>query len=88
MSEQAEPDRIIGSVTKNARESVAVMLRTFNGHRFCDVRVMAAKPDGGTTPTGKGVALRAEALPELVELLRRAYAAAVQAGWCEGDEPA
>lgn len=83
---QAEPDRIIGSVTKNARESVAVMLRTFKGHRFCDVRVMASKPDGEAVPTGKGVALRADALPELVELSRRAHAAAVAAGWCDGAE--
>ena len=85
MIDPAEPDRIIGSVTKNSRESVAVMLRTFKGHRFADVRVMASKPDGGTTPTGKGVALNANALPELIDLLQRAHVAAVQAGWCASD---
>jgi len=83
MTDQAEPDRIIGTVTKNSRESVAVMLRSFKGHRFCDVRVMAAKPDGGTIPTGKGVALKAGAIPELIGLLQRAHAAAVEAGWCD-----
>ena len=85
MTDQAEPDRIIGTVTKNSRESVAVMLRSFKGHRFCDVRVMVAKPEGGTTPTGKGVALKAGAIPELIGLLQRAHAAAVAAGWCRDD---
>ncbi len=85
MIDRAEPDRIIGSVTKNRRETVAISLRTFKGHRFCDVRVMASKPDGGTAPTGKGVALKAGALPELIGLLQRAHAAAVEAGWCDGD---
>jgi hypothetical protein len=87
MIEQAEPDRLIGSLTKNARETVAVSLRTFKGHRFCDLRVMASKPDGGTTPTAKGVTLKAEALPELIALLQRTHEAAVKAGWCDGDGP-
>ena len=82
MTDQAEPDRIIGTVAKNTRESVAVMLRTFKGHRFVDVRVMVANGEGGSTPTGKGVALKAGALPELIELLGRAHKAAVVAGWC------
>ncbi len=82
MTDQAEPDRIIGTVTKNARESVAVMLRTFKGHRFVDVRVMVANGAGGSTPTGKGVALKADGMPQLIDLLRRAHAAAVEAGWC------
>ncbi len=85
MIDQAEPDRVIGSLTKNSRESVTVALRTYNGHRYCDVRVMASKPDGGTTPTKKGVTLKAGSLPELIGVLQRAHAAAVQAGWCDGD---
>ena len=87
MIEQAEPDRLIGSLTKNARETVAVSLRTFKGHRFCDVRVMASQADGGTTPTAKGVTLKAASLPELIALLQRTHAAAVEAGWCNGDGP-
>ena len=43
---------------------------------------MVAKPEGGTTPTGKGVALKPGAIPELIGLLQRAHAAAVEAGWC------
>ena len=43
MTDQSEPDRIIGTVTKNSRES-------------------------------EGVALRADAIPELIGLLQRAHA--------------
>jgi hypothetical protein len=85
MSDQGEPDRIIGSMTKNARESVAVMLRTYKGHRFIDVRTMARGPAGGSLPTGKGVALKPAAVPELLDLLQRAHAEAVAAGWCDGE---
>jgi hypothetical protein len=82
MTEQATPDLIIGTITKNARESVAVMLRTFKGRRFVDVRVMVANGEGTSTPTGKGVALKAAGVLVLVELLRKAHGAAVEAGWC------
>ena len=48
---------------------------------------MASAPDGGTTPTAKGVTLKAGSLPELIGLLRRAHEAAVESGWCDGDGP-
>ena len=79
-----DPDRIIGTMRKNAREDIAVALRTYKGYRFVDLRLMASKPDGGTTPTAKGVTLKAGSLPEL-GLLQRAHVAALEAGWCDGD---
>ena len=85
MNNEPERDRIMDTMAKNSRETVAVMPRRFKGHCFCDVHVMAAKPDGGTTPTGKGVALKAGAIPELIGLLQRVHAAAVAAGWCGED---
>ena len=81
----ANSDHIIGSVRKNARETVAIALRTYKGIRLIDVRVVVPTPDGGTTPTAKGVALRLECLPDLIALLQRAHAAAVEAGWCRSD---
>jgi hypothetical protein len=86
-TEHNEPDRIIGAVRKNAREDIAVALRTYKGYRFVDLRLMASKPDGGTTPTVKGVTLKPASLPALIGLLQRAHEAAVEAGWCDGDGP-
>ena len=82
-----EPDQVIGTIRKNAREDFAIALRTYKNHRFVDLRLMASKPDGDTTPTAKGVTLKAGSLPELIGLLQRAHAAAVEAGWCDGDGP-
>jgi hypothetical protein len=77
-----EPDRIIGTTRKNAREDIAVSLRKFKGYRFIDVRVRARRPDGGPVPTTKGITIKPDALPEIIELLRKAHAEAVTAGWC------
>lgn len=82
-----EPDRLVGTMKKNAQEYIAVSLRTYKGYRFVDLRLMASTPDGGTTPTAKGVTLKADALPELIRLLQRTHETAVEAGWCDGDGP-
>ena len=76
-SDIGEPDRLIGTIKKNAREDIAVALRTYKNHRFVDLRLMASAPDGGTAPTAKGVTLKAAAMPDLISLLQRAHKAAV-----------
>ncbi len=77
-------DMTIGTLRKNARESIAVMLREFKGHRFVDVRIVVEGKDGQPQPTGKGVALKPDSLPELIDFLRQAHAKATEAGWCNG----
>src|SRR5258708_241190 len=52
----AQEDRLIGTLPKNSREAISVMLRTFKGHKFVDVRVMFAGKDDTLQPTGKGAA--------------------------------
>jgi hypothetical protein len=78
-------DLTIGTLPKNSRESIAVALRTFKGHQFCDVRVMVEGKDGALQPTGKGVAIKPDGLPALIELLHQAHAKAKAEGWCNGD---
>jgi predicted alpha/beta-hydrolase family hydrolase len=80
-----EPDRIIGTIRKNAQEDIAVALRSYKGTRFCDMRVMARRPDGEPVPTAKGVTIKPEALREMIELLRKAHTEAIAAGWCGGE---
>ena len=77
-------DVTIGTLPKNSRESIAVMLRTFKGHQFCDVRIVVEGKDSATQPTGKGVAIKPDSLPALIDLLRQAHAKAIEAGWCKG----
>ena len=80
------PDRIIGTVRKNAQQDIVVQLRSYKGSRFVDLRVMARGPDGGSIPTPKGVAIKPDALPEIIELLRQAHSTAVEAGWCSAND--
>jgi Transcriptional Coactivator p15 (PC4) len=75
-------DMTIGTLPKNSRESIAVMLRTFKGHQFCDVRIVVEGRDGEPQPTGKGVAIKPDNLPALIDLLQNAHAEAKKAGWC------
>jgi hypothetical protein len=79
-------DWTIGTLPKNSREAIAIMLRTYKGHQFCDVRVMVVDgATGKTTPTGKGVAIKPDSLPALIELLKDAHMKAQAAGWCSDD---
>ena len=86
MIEQAEPDRLIGAVRKNAQQDIVVQLRSYKGSRFVDLRVMARGPDGGSIPTPKGVTMKAEDLPKIIGLLRQAHSTAVEAGWCSAND--
>lgn len=81
-----EADRNIGTIRKNAQEDIAVSLRTYKGYRFVDLRVMARRPGGEPVPTAKGVAIKPDALPEIIELLRQAHSTAVKAGWCSAND--
>ncbi len=76
-------NQAIGTLAKNSRESISVALRTYKGQRFVDVRIVVEGRDGTPQPTGKGVAVKADNLPALVDLLREAHAKAVAAGWCD-----
>jgi hypothetical protein len=85
MSGEREPDRTVGMMARKRRETFAVVLRTYEGNRFVDVRVMVARPGDGAIPTGMGLTLNPGSIPELVAALQRAHASAVKDGWCGGD---
>jgi hypothetical protein len=81
-----EPDRLIGTIRKNAQENITVSLRSYKGYRFADIRVMARRANGEPTPTAKGVAIKPDALPQIIELLQQAHSTAVEAGWCSAND--
>ena len=62
-------DEIVCEIPKNGREVYRVMRRTFKGHKLVDVRVWFDDADTGERRPGKGVSIKAEALPEIVEVL-------------------
>lgn len=60
---------IIAEIEKNSREVYRVMARTFKGYRLADVRVWFDAPDTGELRPGKGISIKVDALPEIVEAL-------------------
>ncbi len=62
-------DEIIAEIQKNRREVYRIMRRTFRGHKLVDVRVWFDDADTGERRPGKGVSLKLEILPEIVEAL-------------------
>lgn len=68
-------DGPVATIAKNSREDVRVSLTTFKGHRLVDVRVYADAKAGGRVATQKGVSVRLDTLPALIEGLEAARAA-------------
>jgi hypothetical protein len=72
---------IIETLEKNQVEKVVVSLDEFRGHPLIDVRVYAAySGQGEARPTRKGVSLKIEHLPALIEALTAAAAEARRRG--------
>ena len=73
--------RLIGTIDKNSREHVRIVLDAFKGHHLCDMRVFASDGDGGDIPTKKGLNVRVDMLDELIVGLADAKAQALAMGW-------
>ncbi|NIA67597.1 hypothetical protein HBA54_03240 [Pelagibius litoralis] len=73
----------IGAIGKNKREELLVTIGEIHGHRVVDVRIRFENDEGEMIATKKGVNLRIEALPGLIELLEDAQAQAMLRGWVD-----
>ena len=70
----------IATIPKNKLDEIRVGTETFRGRPFVDVRVYTAFTGSGEPlPTKKGVAIRPDQLPDLIEALQKALRQ-VQAG--------
>lgn len=70
----AEPAPVeIASIRKNTREEIRVSLTSYHGTEFVDVRVYADTGLPNRVPTPKGVAVKPDNVPALIEALQRAY---------------
>jgi hypothetical protein len=63
-------DALVYRFAKNSREEVRASLTTFHGRRLADVRVYVADADDVDHPTRKGIAVRVEDLPKLLEAVQ------------------
>ena len=77
---------VIAVLPKNRRESLRIALDQYQGSNLVDLRVVVelSETSGLATPTRKGVALRVEMLPDLIEALGKAAAKARELGLLGG----
>ena len=75
----------VATIGKNAREEVRVVLDVFKGAQLVDVRAFASFTAANVKmPTKKGLSIRAEILPELIDALEKARVEAIAKGWIDG----
>ena len=80
-------ERMIASIPRTPLEEVRVRLSRFKGRDLVDVRIYAEPDDSDERrPTKRGIALRVERLPELLEALHQAERAARAEGLLEDDQ--
>jgi len=58
---------------ERGRDTLRVSASEFKGTTYVDIRVWFTDREGGLRPTNKGVALRLEALPAVIEALQAAH---------------
>ena len=76
-SENRQPDeKLVGKISKNAKEEFRVLITSYHGHRFVDLRLFVVNADGSWVPTKKGVGIRADLLGKVGEALKQAQEAA------------
>ncbi len=75
----------VAVIGKNQREEVRVVLDTFKGAQLIDMRVFTAFTSSNIMmPTKKGLSLRVETLPDLIDALTQARDKAEAMGWIGG----
>ena len=79
---QREQGQLVATIRKNALEEIRIGLSEFNGHDLLNIRIWSEPRNGGAEriPTKAGICCNVRLLPELIEALRQAEAAARQAG--------
>jgi hypothetical protein len=64
---------VVAQIRKNANETIVVSLDRFNGHELIDIRAWSIFGEPAEfRPMKKGVSLKIELLPELIEALTSA----------------
>lgn len=73
-------EHVIATIPKNRREELRVSLGEYRGHQLVSLRVWFEAQDGTMRPGNSGVALKVEALPELVAAIIEAERVALATG--------
>jgi hypothetical protein len=72
--------QLIGRVRKNAREEFRIAIRQFKNFRGIDIRVFRLNGEGDFIETSRAIAMRLDAIPQIVDALQRAALVADEGG--------
>jgi hypothetical protein len=62
---------LLAEIPKNQREVYRVFERTYKGHRLVDIRTWYDDLTTGELRPGKGVSIKAECLPQILDALHK-----------------
>lgn len=75
-------DTRIATIKKNSKEDVVVSLGTYKEYKLLGIRVFSDyKNEGDKRPTPKGLSIKAELIPQMLEALQDAEKEARRRGW-------
>lgn len=64
--------QLIGTIEKNSEEEIRIGWNSYNGTEYLDLRIFYRAEGDEMKPTKRGVTVRPEQAPELLELIERA----------------
>ena len=69
-------DRIFATITTRRGEELRIALSQFKGRTFPAVRIGYADDNGEMRPSGKGINIKVELLPDIADGITKAFEAA------------
>ncbi|GAB5098492.1 transcriptional coactivator p15/PC4 family protein [Caballeronia sp. HLA56] len=62
-----DQDKVVMDIQKSATQRIRIIHRCYKGREYVDVRLVVANAAGEFVPTQKGIMLRPELLPQIIQ---------------------
>jgi hypothetical protein len=62
-----DQDKVVMEIQKSPTQRIRIVHRWYKGHQYVDVRLMVVDAAGEFVPTQKGIMLRPELLPQVIQ---------------------
>ncbi|MDR5772471.1 MULTISPECIES: transcriptional coactivator p15/PC4 family protein [unclassified Caballeronia] len=62
-----DQDKVVMEIQKSATQRIRIVHRWYKGREYVDVRLVVANAAGEFVPTQKGIMLRPELLPQIIQ---------------------
>ncbi|GAB5098546.1 transcriptional coactivator p15/PC4 family protein [Caballeronia sp. HLA56] len=62
-----DQDKVVMDIQKSATQRIRIIHRRYKGREYVDIRLVVANAAGEFVPTQKGIMLRPELLPQIIQ---------------------